>query len=90
MKLFKFWFDFQWRSGSLSEFRSVLKIVVPDELHGSILTKTLPVRPGMTTRDVCKIIAHKARITNPQDYGLFQLVDGEGIYISFQSIWFKI
>ncbi|XP_034238046.1 protein sprint isoform X2 [Thrips palmi] len=66
-----------WGSGPLTEFRSVLKIVVPDELHGSIITKTLPVRPNMTTREVCKIIAHKARITNPQDYGLFKLVDGE-------------
>ncbi|KAJ1528711.1 hypothetical protein ONE63_007104 [Megalurothrips usitatus] len=66
-----------WGSGALTEFRSVLKIVVPDELHGSIITKTLPVRPNMTTREVCKIIAHKARITNPQDYGLFKLVDGE-------------
>ncbi|XP_063229245.1 protein sprint isoform X2 [Bacillus rossius redtenbacheri] len=65
------------RVGSLADFRSVLKIVVPDEVHGSIITKTLPVRPNMTTRDVCKIIAHKVRITNPQDYGLFKLVDGE-------------
>lgn len=70
---------FQWGSGPLSEFRSVLKIVVPDEMNGSIITKTLPVRPNMTTRDVCKIIAHKVRITNPQDYGLFKLVDGEGM-----------
>jgi len=70
----------QWRVASLTEFRSVLKIVVPDEMHGSIITKTLPVRPNMTTRDVCKIIAHKVRITNPQDYGLFKLVDGEGWY----------
>ncbi|RZF37491.1 hypothetical protein LSTR_LSTR013728 [Laodelphax striatellus] len=61
----------------LSECRSVLKIVVPDEMNGSIITKTLPVRPHMTTRDVCKIIAHKVRITNPQDYGLYKLVDGE-------------
>lgn len=61
---------------------SVLKIVVPDELHGSILTKTVPVRPHMTTKQVCKIIAHKARITNPQDYGLYRLVEGEGKYIS--------
>ncbi|KAG8248252.1 E3 ubiquitin protein ligase rin2 [Homalodisca vitripennis] len=61
----------------MSEFRSVLKIVVPDEMNGSIITKTLPVRPNMTTRDVCKIIAHKVRITNPQDYGLYKLVDGE-------------
>nr|XP_022912808.1 protein sprint isoform X2 [Onthophagus taurus] len=56
---------------------SVLKVVVPDELHGSILTKTLPARPHMTTKEVCKIIAHKARITNPQDYALYRLVDGE-------------
>jgi hypothetical protein len=70
---------------SLSEFRSVLKIVVPDEMHGSIITKTLPVRPNMTTRDVCKIIAHKVRITNPQDYGLFKLVDGEGWYKLFTN-----
>lgn len=66
---------FQWQCGDL---KSVLKIIVPDELHGSILTKTLPVKPNMTTKDVCKIIAHKIRITNPQDYGLFRLVDGEG------------
>ncbi len=73
----------QWGTGPLTEFRSVLKIVVPDELHGSIITKTLPVRPNMTTREVCKIIAHKARITNPQDYGLFKLIDGEGMFTEF-------
>ncbi|KAF5308871.1 hypothetical protein FQR65_LT00571 [Abscondita terminalis] len=56
---------------------SVLKVVVPDELHGSILTKTLPARPHMTTKEVCKIIAHKARITNPQDYALYRLMEGE-------------
>lgn len=66
-----------WGPGPLSEFRSVLKIVVPDEMNGSIITKTLPIRPNMTTKDVCKIIAHKVRITNPQDYGLYKLVDGE-------------
>ncbi|XP_046663899.1 protein sprint isoform X2 [Homalodisca vitripennis] len=69
--------NLDWGSGPMSEFRSVLKIVVPDEMNGSIITKTLPVRPNMTTRDVCKIIAHKVRITNPQDYGLYKLVDGE-------------
>ncbi|KAL1509626.1 hypothetical protein ABEB36_004335 [Hypothenemus hampei] len=55
----------------------VLKVVVPDELHGSILTKTVPARPQMTTKEVCKIIAHKVRITNPQDYALYRLTDGE-------------
>ncbi|XP_050547742.1 protein sprint isoform X3 [Daktulosphaira vitifoliae] len=66
----------------LSELKSVLKVVVPDETNGSLLTKTLPVRPHMTTRDVCKIIAHKLRITNPQDYSLFKLVNGQEFLLS--------
>ncbi|XP_023290235.1 protein sprint isoform X3 [Orussus abietinus] len=56
---------------------SVLRVLVPDELHGSLNTRTLPVRPNMNTRDVCRILAHKTRCTNPQDYGLFKLVQGE-------------
>nr|XP_050859391.1 protein sprint-like isoform X3 [Vespula vulgaris] len=56
---------------------SVLRILVPDELHGSLNTRTLPVRPNMNTRDICRILAHKIRCTNPQDYGLFKLVQGE-------------
>lgn len=57
---------------------SVLRILVPDELHGSLNTRTLPVRPNMNTREICRILAHKIRCTNPQDYGLFKLVQGEG------------
>ncbi|XP_077282807.1 src homology 2 domain-containing protein sprint [Temnothorax americanus] len=56
---------------------SVLRILVPDELHGSLNTRTLPVRPNMNTREICRILAHKIRCTNPQDYGLFKLVHGE-------------
>jgi hypothetical protein len=57
---------------------SVLRILIPDELHGSLNTRILPIRPNMNTRDVCRILAHKIRCTNPQDYGLFKLVLGEG------------
>lgn len=73
-----FLFFFKLSYDPLNELKSVLKVVVPDETNGSLLTKTLPVRPHMTTRDVCKIIAHKLRITNPQDYSLFKLIDGQG------------
>ncbi|KAL0108304.1 hypothetical protein PUN28_015088 [Cardiocondyla obscurior] len=31
----------------------------------------------MNTREICRILAHKIRCTNPQDYGLFKLVQGE-------------
>ncbi|CAG5124875.1 unnamed protein product [Candidula unifasciata] len=61
---------------TLSDMQGFLKIAIPDELHGSIVWKTLPVRPNMNTRDVCAMVAHKFKITNPQDYGLFLLCDG--------------
>lgn len=61
----------------------VMKIVIPDEKNGSIVTRTLPIRPGTTTREVCKMMAHKLRVTNPQDYGLYKLVDGLGKYVFF-------
>ncbi|XP_033210126.1 protein sprint isoform X2 [Belonocnema kinseyi] len=64
---------------------SVLRILVPDELHGSLNTRTLPVRPNMSTRDVCRILAHKIRCTNPQDYGLFKLVQGDETLLGDQE-----
>ncbi|CAL4150033.1 unnamed protein product [Meganyctiphanes norvegica] len=56
--------------------QGVMKIVIPDEKNGSIITRTLPIRPGTTTREVWKMMAHKMKVTNPQDYGLYKLVDG--------------
>lgn len=67
----------EWNSSTLPECSSVLRVIIPDEYNGSIQTRTLPIRPHTTTREVCRIIAHKARITNAQDYGLFKLIDGE-------------
>lgn len=67
----------EWSSSTLPECSSVLRVIIPDEYNGSIQTRTLPIRPHTTTREVCRIIAHKARITNAQDYGLFKLIDGE-------------
>ncbi|XP_030381884.1 protein sprint isoform X4 [Scaptodrosophila lebanonensis] len=66
-----------WRAPCLPACSSVLRVIIPNECNGSLQTRTLPVRPHTTTREVCRIIAHKARITNPQDYALFKLVDGE-------------
>lgn len=68
---------------------SVLRIIIPNEYNGSIQTKAIPVRPHTTTKDVCRIIAHKSQITNPMDYGLFKLIDGEGKYLikEFALAW---
>ncbi|XP_053399353.1 uncharacterized protein LOC128557001 isoform X3 [Mercenaria mercenaria] len=62
---------------SISDMQGFLKIAIPDEQQDTIVWRTLPVRPSMTTRDVCSMIAHKFKITNPQDYGLYTLENGE-------------
>ncbi|KAJ8308652.1 hypothetical protein KUTeg_013526 [Tegillarca granosa] len=64
------------RLPSISDMQGFLKLAIPDELRDSITWKTLPVRPNMTTKDVCSMIAHKFKITNLQDYGLYILVKG--------------
>ncbi|KAL8608291.1 hypothetical protein ACOMHN_042158 [Nucella lapillus] len=61
---------------SSGEVQGFLKIAFPDKLRDTIVWKTLPVRPNMTTKDVCAMIAHKFKFTNPQDYGLVLLCDG--------------
>ncbi|ESO83484.1 hypothetical protein LOTGIDRAFT_236523 [Lottia gigantea] len=64
------------RLPSISDMQGFLKIAIPDELKDSITWKTLPVRPTMNTKDVRAMIAHKFKVTNPQDYGLFLLLNG--------------
>ncbi|XP_050407015.2 protein sprint isoform X2 [Patella vulgata] len=66
----------QSRLPSISDMQGFLKVALPDEIKDSITWKTLPVRPNMNTKDVCAMIAHKFKITNPQDYGLYLLVQG--------------
>jgi hypothetical protein len=67
----------QIRLPSIADLQGYMKIMIPDELTSNIMSKTLPVRPNMTTKEVCKMIAHKFKITNPEDFGLFKLIKGE-------------
>ncbi|CAG0882884.1 unnamed protein product [Cyprideis torosa] len=66
----------------LSDQEGFLRVLVPDEQHGSILVRTLPVRPSMSTAEISRIVAHKLHITNPQEYALFRLVEGEEVLLS--------
>lgn len=39
---------------TLGDMEGFLKVAIPDELRDSIIWKTLPVRPNMNIKDVCK------------------------------------
>ena len=57
-----------------------LRVLVPDEATAAIVARSVPAHPGLTARDVCKIVAHKMGITNPEDFALFALSAGTGEY----------
>ncbi|KAB7506015.1 Protein sprint, partial [Armadillidium nasatum] len=67
------------RDGMKVTSHGVLRVLVPDEKSGSIATRTLPIRPGCTARELCRMMAHKLRVTNPQDFALYKLIDGNVI-----------
>ncbi|OZC04895.1 hypothetical protein X798_08135, partial [Onchocerca flexuosa] len=60
----------------LSSSDAFVKVAVPDELDGSIRYHTFPGVPQMTAGKLCRVIAHQFGITNPEDHGLYLLVDG--------------
>ena len=62
-------------------------VIIPDDTNGSIVRKSLPLKPSMTVREVSKIIAHKLRITNPEDFSLYSLVDGQGKHLCCWCTW---
>ena len=74
------------QDSSLLPDAGTLKIIVPDEKNGSIVTRTLPVKPNTTSKEVCKMMAHKMKVTNPQDYGLYKLVDGLGEKVLYKLL----
>ncbi|XP_014681579.1 PREDICTED: protein sprint-like [Priapulus caudatus] len=63
----------QSKSGDVAGY---LRVMVPNEMNDTIVHKTLPVRPHTTAKEISKMLAHKLRITNPQDFALYRIVDG--------------
>uniref|UniRef100_A0A0N5ADU5 VPS9 domain-containing protein n=1 Tax=Syphacia muris TaxID=451379 RepID=A0A0N5ADU5_9BILA len=53
-----------------------VRVAIPDEIDGSIRYHTFPGVPQMTAGKLCRVIAHQFGITNPEDHGLYLLVDG--------------
>ena len=58
---------------SIANMQAYMKIMIPNELTSIITCKTVPVRHNMTTKEVCRMIAHTFRITNPEDYSLYRI-----------------
>lgn len=46
------------------------------ELDSGCTAKTLQVRPYATVEEVCQLCAHKFKVPDPENYGLFLLMEG--------------
>lgn len=61
-------------NGSLGE--GLIRVALPDEASGSIAYEAFPAIAQLTTAHLSRLIAHKLGVTNPEDHGLYLLLDG--------------
>uniref|UniRef100_A0A0K0DBY9 Ras-associating domain-containing protein n=1 Tax=Angiostrongylus cantonensis TaxID=6313 RepID=A0A0K0DBY9_ANGCA len=63
-------------SSTPSTSDAFVRVAIPDEVAGCIRYATFPGVPQMTTGKLCRVIAHQQGITNPEDHGLYLIVNG--------------
>ncbi|XP_072031998.1 uncharacterized protein [Amphiura filiformis] len=67
----------QFEQETQSETKGFLSVMVAMETN-EIIDRTIPVLPGMTAADICRIISHKMQIENAEDdYHLYLIADKE-------------
>ena len=63
----------------MNDLETELKVYFEDATTGQYSSAyRLPIVPDMTAAAVCDIIAEKHCKSNPQKYGLYTVVDGQG------------
>ncbi|AWP14473.1 putative ras and Rab interactor 2-like [Scophthalmus maximus] len=60
---------------SIDDFQNYLRVAL-QELDSGCTAKTLQVRPYATVEEVCQLCALKFKVSDPQNYGLFLLMEG--------------
>lgn len=60
---------------SIDDFQNYLRVAL-QELNSGCTAKTLQVRPYATVEEVCQLCAQKFKVSEPERYGLFLLMEG--------------
>ncbi|XP_071337690.1 ras and Rab interactor 2-like isoform X2 [Trachinotus anak] len=60
---------------SIDDFQNYLRVAL-QELDSGCTAKTLQVRPYATVEEVCQLCAQKFKVSDPQNFGLFLLMEG--------------
>jgi hypothetical protein len=54
-----------------------VRVVIPDERNGTLVRKIIPIQSSTTNKDVIRMLASKLGISNPNDYILVSIKNGE-------------
>ncbi|XP_029305269.1 ras and Rab interactor 2-like [Cottoperca gobio] len=60
---------------SIDDFQNYLRVAL-QELDSGCTAKTLQVRPYAPVEEVCRLCAQKFKVSDPENYGLFLLMEG--------------
>ncbi|KAM8859812.1 ras and Rab interactor 2 isoform 2-T4 [Spinachia spinachia] len=60
---------------SIDDFQNYLRVAL-QELDSGCTAKTLQVRPYASVEEVCRLCAQKLKVPDPENYGLFLLMEG--------------
>ncbi|XP_034755135.1 ras and Rab interactor 2-like, partial [Etheostoma cragini] len=60
---------------SIDDFQNYLRVAL-QELDSGCTAKTIKVRPYASVEEVCRLCAQKFKVSNPENYGLFLLMEG--------------
>ncbi|KAK1905849.1 Rab interactor 2 [Dissostichus eleginoides] len=60
---------------SIDDFQNYLRVAL-QELDSGCTAKTLQVRPYASVDEVCRLCAQKFKVSDPQNYGLFLVMEG--------------
>ncbi|KAM7385042.1 hypothetical protein PAMP_001141 [Pampus punctatissimus] len=69
---------------SVDDFQNYLRVAL-QELDSGCTAKTLHVRPYATVEEVCQVCAHKFKVSDPENYGLFLLTEGSSQQLALDT-----
>ncbi|KAM9847380.1 ras and Rab interactor 2 [Aulostomus maculatus] len=66
---------------SIDDFQNYLRVAL-QEIGSGCTAKTLQVRPYTTVEEVCQLCAYKFKVSEPNNYGLFLVMEGSSQQLS--------
>lgn len=57
----------------------MLTVTIPQSESSSLVTKNVPLRNDTAkVKEICTVLGHMCSISNPSEFTLFSIVDGQG------------